>query len=523
MHIRRSCQILTISFVLITGLFLSGWWIFVHTITMPTVSVEGGHVIDISPGQIILRADTPQLNFSLDVPNGAILTSQLLTIHNLATERIQFRAIPLGTRVVHSKATVIQLVVPPLLAGIHNFSINTQSAHENEVTIAVLGDSQGFNEALSTMIGDINTKEVDFALHLGDITPSGHFNQYAAAASVIEELHFPLYATPGNHDTKGNGTTHYRHFFGTENLAFTYNGICFIGLDTSPLGLNSTLQQWLEGQLQQADTRPIIVYTHVPPIDPRLGNDHGFLDGQQAEAFLALMNQYHVSLVINGHIHLYNTTVHDDVLYLISGGAGAALVAPHSQGGFHHYVLVTISTEEITLSPQMVEIPLLSVSVEIHNAANFSMTLGLHDLESLASIQRFGQFENQYSNLRGYGLYYGVLVSDLLDLVGGMSSNQILVAKASDGYQQTYGYVNVYPNTSWYQWQGAFILAFQYNTTRPPEWTEGPRLAFIPLDETYSNADCAATSYPDQGYHLYPSAGARWVRNVIQLQLINIP
>jgi hypothetical protein len=151
------------------------------------------------------------------------------------------------------------------------------------------------------------------------------------------------------------------------------------------------------------------------------------------------------------------------------------------------------------------------------------MTLGLHDLESLATIQRFGQFENQYSNLRGYGLYYGVLISDLLDLVGSMSSNQILVAEASDGYQQTYGYANVYPNTSWYQWQGDFILAFQYNTTRPPEWTDGPRLAFLPLDETYTNADCAATSYPDQGYHLYPSAGARWVRHVIQLQLINIP
>ncbi|MFX1562957.1 MAG: metallophosphoesterase family protein [Promethearchaeota archaeon] len=522
MHISRNSRILVVSILLITGLLIGGGWIFLHTITVADMTVDGGHIQDISPRKITIRADTPQLNLSISIPNGAILSSQLIIVHNLASDRIQLVDFPLGTQVVRIDATTLQLILPPLLSGNHRFSISTQSLQENEVTIAVLGDSQGFNEALSTIVGEINQDEVDFVLHLGDITPSGQNKQYTDAASAIDDLQIPLYSTPGNHDVKDNGTILYTQFFGPLNTAFTYNGIYFIGLDTSSLGMDSTHQQWLEGQLQQAGTRPIIVYTHVPPVDPRLGNDHGFLDSHQAEEFIALMNQYQVELVMNGHIHLYNTTIHDDILYLTSGGAGASLVASPDQGGFHHYVLVTISLQEIILEPQPVEVPVLPVAVEIRNSANFSMTLGLHDLESLATIQRWGQFENIYSNLRGYGLYRGVLISDLLVLIGGMSSNQILLAEAYDGYQQTYGYSNVYPNTSWYQLQGDFILAFQYNTTLPPEWTDGPRLAFLPLDETYSNLDCEETSYPNQGYHLYPSAGARWIRTVILLQIIDL-
>ncbi|MDO8055503.1 MAG: metallophosphoesterase, partial [Candidatus Hermodarchaeota archaeon] len=354
-------------------------------------------------------------------------------------------------------------------------------------------------------------------------TPSGLISQYAAAALALDSLTVPLYATPGNHDVKGNGTVNYAQFFGNHNTIFTYGGVYFIGIDTSSLGLNTTLQNWLEYQLQQAGNHRIVVYTHVPPIDPRPGYDHGFLDSQQADAFLALMNQHNVTLVMNGHIHLYNTTTRDELVYLTSGGAGAALVADPDQGGFHHYVLVTFSLQETHISPQPIEVPPLPLTVELRNAVNFTMTLGLHDLESLANILRWGQFENLYGNLRGYGLYYGVLVSDLLALIGGMNPNQILVVEAHDGYQQNYGFTNVYPNASWYQLQGDFILAFQCNTTSPPDWTDGPRLAFLPLDGIYSNTDCEATSYPGQGYHLYPSAGARWVCTVIRLQLLNVP
>ena len=523
MHISRRALTVTITSLLISGTLLGGVWFFLHTITLAEVTVEGGHLLQTIPGHITCRADTPNLNLTFTVPPHAILSTQLLTLHNLANDRVLLTAFPAGTRIVHGDATTLHLVLPPLPSGRHEVALTTQPVHDDKITIAVFGDSQGFNDALATIVADVNQREVDFAFHLGDITPSGHISQYSAAASVLDDLTVPLYATPGNHDIKGNGTINYAQFFGHHNVVFTYGGVNFISVDTSSLGLNTTLQTWLEYQLQQADNHRIVVYTHVPPVDPRLGYDHGFLDSQQADAFLALMNQYNVTLVMNGHIHLYNTTTRDEVLYLTSGGAGAALVADPDQGGFHHYVLVTLSLQETQLQPQLIEVPPLPLTVELRNAVNFTMTLGLHDLESLANIQRWGQYENLYGNLRGYGLYHGVLVSSLLGLIGDMNPNQLLVVEAHDGYQQTYGFANVYPNASWYQLQGDFILAFQCNTTSPPDWTDGPRLAFLPLDGVYSNTDCEATSYPGQGYHLYPSAGARWVRTVIRLQLLNAP
>jgi len=523
MHISYRVRTLALTLLVTTGILLGGGWIFFHTITLADVSVQGGHLIGVTPGHVTVRADSPNLNLSFQVPLGGLLTSQFLTIHNLATERVLLSNFPVGTRVVLSHATILYLALPPLTSGIHTFSLWTQPLQEDEITIAVLGDSQGFNEALSVIVSDINQRDVDFVLHLGDITPSGGFSQYAAAASVLNTLTVPLYTTPGNHDIKTNGSKNYNHFFGNKNTAFAYDEIYFIGVDTSSLGINASIQEWLEGQLQQAESHPIVVFTHVPPIDPRPGYDHGFLDSQQTDAFLALMNEYNVTLVMNGHVHLYNATSRADVLYLTSGGAGAALVADPDQGGFHHYVLVTISSQEVILQPQPIECPPLLVSLELRNAVNFTMTLGLHDFESLASIQRWGQYENLYGNFRGSGFYHGVLISDLLALIGGMNSNQILVVEAHDGFQQTYGYANVYPNASWYPLQGDFLLAFQYNTTSPPEWTDGPRLAFLPLDGVYSNLDCEATSYPGQGYYIYPSAGARWVRTVIRLQLLNAP
>ncbi|MFX1563285.1 MAG: metallophosphoesterase family protein, partial [Promethearchaeota archaeon] len=232
MHISRQSRIITVSFLLITGLLLGGGWIVLHTITVPDMTVDGGHILDISPGQITLRADTPQLNLTILVPNGVILSSQILIIHNLAFERINLASFPLGTQVFRNEATTVQLVLPPLPSGVHHFSINTQSLQENEVTIAVLGDSQGFNEAFSTIVDEINQGEYDFVIHLGDITPSGEYEQYTAAASTIDDLQTPLYATPGNHDAKENDTTLYSQFFGTLNTAFTYGGIYFICLDT---------------------------------------------------------------------------------------------------------------------------------------------------------------------------------------------------------------------------------------------------------------------------------------------------
>ena len=83
-----------------------------------------------------------------------------------------------------------------------------------------------------------------------------------------------------------------------------------------------------------------------------------------------------------------------------------------------------------------------------------------------------------------------------------------------------FSYDNVYPNASWYDVQGDMILAYSLNGTDVLDWTDGMRLVMLPADEAYSNSDCLETSAPGMGYHVYPSAGARWVRFVSYIEVI---
>jgi hypothetical protein len=129
-------------------------------------------------------------------------------------------------------------------------------------------------------------------------------------------------------------------------------------------------------------------------------------------------------------------------------------------------------------------------------------------------------FENQFDNWRGYGLYRGVQISDLVGLVGGMGVSDIVRITSFDGYSQDFTHDNVYPNTSWYDIQGDMILAYGLNGTDVLDWTDGMRIVMLPADEAYSNDDCLATSAAGLGCQVYNSAGARWVRFVSFIEVI---
>jgi len=149
-----------------------------------------------------------------------------------------------------------------------------------------------------------------------------------------------------------------------------------------------------------------------------------------------------------------------------------------------------------------------------------SILLSLDDLKQLPNLEAFSSFQNQFGNWGGQGVYRGVKVSDLIDLVGGMTVTDTLTARAYDGYSQSYSYHNVYPNESWQELQGDMILAYQYNGTVVPEWDTGLRIVMLAPDGAYSNEDCLTTSAPGMGCNVYYSGGARWVRYVARIEVI---
>jgi hypothetical protein len=164
--------------------------------------------------------------------------------------------------------------------------------------------------------------------------------------------------------------------------------------------------------------------------------------------------------------------------------------------------------------PQETEVPFVSVVGEDGTAINVTLTQML----SMAGITRNGSYQNSYGNIRGYGLYTGVKVSDLVDLAGGMAESDYLKVTASDDYAMTFEYGKVYPNSSILAIQGEMVLAYEYNGTMVPEYEDGFRIAFLPEDGYYSNDDANATTDPNPS-----AAGPQWVSNVVRIEVLETP
>ena len=147
-----------------------------------------------------------------------------------------------------------------------------------------------------------------------------------------------------------------------------------------------------------------------------------------------------------------------------------------------------------------------------------SQNVTLSEMLLMTSITGNSSYQNSYGNVRGEGIYTGVNISDLVDLVGGMTEDDVLRVTAVDGYSVTFDRAKVYPNTTIFDIQGNMILAYEFNGSTVPDYEEGFRLAFIPEDGYYSNADANDTTDPNPN-----GAGPQWVSNVAKIEVVEPP
>ena len=378
-------------------------------------------------------------------------------------------------------------------------------------TFAVMGDSQGHNDVLARILARLDGCE--FAFICGDLTPSGRPSEFVPFQEALNASSVPVYTMPGNHDVKTDGPGEYVSRLGPTEYSFEYAGITFTVVDSSSLNITSQQVGWMRETFDAADKK--VVLTHVPCYDP-FGDNHT-LYPESSERMLDFASSDDVDVVFTGHIHAFNYTEIGDTEFVITGGAGANLV-----DGEHHYVNVTVDSSldfSFERFDVVVDIPAQPfVTVTGRDGAAHNLTY--EDLSAMDIVSGYSSFENYYGNIGGEGDYSGVSLADLVDLAGGMQDGDILRVSASDGYYQDFGYLNVYPDETWLDLQGDMVLALTYEDESVPMWEDGPKLVMIPADGLYSNADCEATSYDGQGYSVYPSAGARWVKNVASIQVI---
>ncbi len=153
----------------------------------------------------------------------------------------------------------------------------------------------------------------------------------------------------------------------------------------------------------------------------------------------------------------------------------------------------------------------------IIGANNVKKTFYLGNLLSMNATTGTTMAETKINTWSASGTYTGVLIKDLVGLVGGMVPGDLLEVTASDNYTGYLSYDNVYPQNETLKIQGQFILAYSCNGTQVPTWEDGYRLVCLPEDGNYSNSDYFATVIPELKRS---SASAIWICGVVSLKII---
>lgn len=396
--------------------------------------------------------------------------------------------------------------------------INSDQYSDNNYNFSVISDTHNNPETVKEFLKDINNRNPSFVIHCGDIVPYGSEEHYKSWYRKLENLTVPIYYLPGNHDIQRDETSYLSHI-GPFNHSFYWNNDLFILLDTADSSISIDQINWINGLTYTKNYNKLFIFMHVPPVDPRSNYDHAMIDSERAQELLNCIQEIQPNLVFNGHIHVFNETIRNNVTWITTGGGGGMLYASEKSGGYYHSINV-ISTDS-TSTYEVIPIELSSTSFSLTLQSNdFTRQIGLSELLLLDSISGLSSFQNSFGNWRGFGNYTGITFANLIDLIGGIETNQIIRVTAKDGYYQDYCYENVFPNQTWKGIQGLMILSFKYNDTLIPNWDEGPRVAFLPNDSRYSNEDCLFTSDVNQGGNIYYSAGARWIRLVNKITIM---
>ena len=154
---------------------------------------------------------------------------------------------------------------------------------------------------------------------------------------------------PGNHDDLNGQLDGYLTHSGAPAAHYSFDAgpVHFTMADSHEGGISDAELAWLREDLGGTDQPLKMVVLHHPPFDPD-GTDHIMAYGN--EPFMALMVEEGVDYVFAGHIHAYARAERDGVVYVITGGAGAALYGRDHPLAFHHYLRVAVLGETVQIA-----------------------------------------------------------------------------------------------------------------------------------------------------------------------------
>lgn len=184
-----------------------------------------------------------------------------------------------------------------------------------------------FNEEVFLQaVSEINDLKPDMIILSGDITNNGYYTQYEQATEYLAMFEAPLFAVPGNHDSRNLGYQTFEELVGERSWKLTMgDDLTVIGLDSSTPDENRGYidhpqHMWLEHQLDECVINEhftvVVLHHHVISI-PQTGRERNVLS--DAGDILKTLTTHEVDLVLSGHKHVPNIWRINDTVVVNAG------------------------------------------------------------------------------------------------------------------------------------------------------------------------------------------------------------
>lgn len=203
----------------------------------------------------------------------------------------------------------------------------TVIAHISDLHVSKLDFDE---DTFLKVVDDINDLNPDMIILTGDITDKGYYADFLRATEYLQMFKSPLFAVPGNHDSRNRGYETFEELIGERSWKVTKKDeLMVIGLDSSAPDLNTghigrEQQIWMEHELEKANQNSqlsiVAMHHHVIPI-PRTGRERNMLT-DSGDILQSLISK-NVNIVMCGHKHVPNIWKMEDTLFVNAGSVSS--------------------------------------------------------------------------------------------------------------------------------------------------------------------------------------------------------
>lgn len=202
----------------------------------------------------------------------------------------------------------------------------------DNTTYKMIGRS---GELLDDAIAQVNEiPNLDFVMFTGDLIDKPFEKELSAFLPHTEKINAPWYFSFGNHDTMVGGylnpklymelVNKYNKNYKFEKSYYSFapqKGYKVIVLDsiirdrlTSNGRIGEEQLAWLDNELKEAQKDTVLIFMHVPILEPFNSPNHRLLDADKVEEIL---NKYKNPIAIfQGHYHVAKITQKDNIVYV---------------------------------------------------------------------------------------------------------------------------------------------------------------------------------------------------------------